>query len=70
MDGRAGRLGSCNARKVAIGPIRPRKISPRKTAQPRKAEKINGRKKWVTAETPPWPRSRVEWELSLERVSF
>lgn len=57
-DGRwVGGLGSCNARRVAIGRIRPRKISPRKTRQPRKAKKINGRKKWVAAEEPPWPRS-------------
>lgn len=69
MDGRG--LGSGYARRVAIGPIRPRKIGPRKTAQPRRAEKMDGRKKWATGETPPCSRSiRWIWELRLERVSF
>lgn len=65
-----GGLGSGYAPRVVIGPIRPRKIGPRKTAPPREPKKIDGRKKWATGETTPLlSLNPVDWELRLERVS-
>lgn len=71
-DGRAWVVGHCYARRVAIEPIRPRKIKPSEDSTTEEYEEAGWKKKVGYCRDTSLPSLNwVEWEaqLSLQRVS-